>query len=69
MLTKTVRSSVLYTISNKDMATITIDDLKTLGDDDKEEEWERKTRMKLVLANQLRENKNACFEEISDVSC
>lgn len=51
------------------MATITIDDLKTLGDDDKEEEWERKTRMKLVLANQLRENKNSCFEEISDVSC
>ena len=39
-----------------------INKLQILGDDD-EEEWERKTYMKLVLANQFRENNNLCFEE------
>lgn len=44
------------------MAISTINQLQTLGDDD-EEEWKRKTYMKLVLANQFTENKNLCFEE------
>ena len=44
------------------MAISTINKLQTLGDDD-EEEWKRKTYMKLVLTNQFTENKNLCFEE------
>lgn len=45
------------------MAISTINKLQILGDDDEQEEWERKTYMKLVLANQFRENKNLCLEE------
>ena len=57
-------TSVIYDSlnSNTDTAISTINKLQTLGDDD-EEEWKRKTYMKLVLANQFTENKNLCFEE------
>ena len=36
---------------------------KTIADDDKEEEWECETCMKLVPANQFREHKGVCLEE------
>ena len=36
---------------------------KTIADDDKEEEWECETCMKLVPANQFREHKGVRLEE------
>ena len=71
MLTEIVRSSVLYVIpfnSNIDMKPVTINDLQTIADDDREEEWECETCMKLVPANQFREYKSVSLEECFHVS-
>ena len=57
---------MLYTIplnSKIDMQPVTINDLKTIADDNKEEEWVCETCIKLVPANQFREHKVVCLEE------
>ena len=71
MLKEIVCSSVLYIIplnSNIDMEPVTINDLQTIADDDKEKEWECETCMKLVPANQFREHESVCLEESFQVS-
>ena len=71
MLKELVRSPVLYIIplnSNIDMEPVTTNDLETIADDDKEEEWECENCMKLVPANQFREYKSVCLEESFQVS-
>lgn len=49
--------------SKIDMQPVTINDLKTIADDNKEEEWVCETCIKLVPANQFTEHKGVCLEE------
>ena len=71
ILKEIVRSSLLYIIplnSNIDLEPVTFNYLQTIAGDDIKEEWECETSMKLVPANQFREHKGVCLEEIFQVS-